>query len=266
MKGSVFFLCLLSILGASAQSQEKLTFSASLNPTMTYSINTSSSTKPINENTSQTYEQFADSIRSFETFKLSMGATVWMNYLLSSKWSLQVGLGYSEVGFTRQQKNIQLGDTLFPGVGSGILEELSNTTKNIDYSFRYQYLTVPVLFNYYAKRSRDFKWSYYFTSGLAINVLVKDQIKAKLDNFYVEGENMYKVDSTGYEGSPVTLNLFVGGKFEYKIDNGLSVFGQPMLTIFPLSVSKTEMKARPIGLQINCGISYNFSGGGSKDE
>lgn len=262
-------ISLLATIVASAQSREKITFSASLNPTITYCINTSSSDKPVNDNSSMTFKQFADSIKGFETYKLSMGGTFWVNYLMNAKWSMQAGLGYSEVGFTRKQENIQLGDPLFPGIGSGILEELSNTNKNINYSFKYQYLSVPVLFNYYAKRSRDFKWTYFFTAGAAVNVLIKDQIKAKLDNFYVEGKNVYKLDSTGYEGSRVTMNLFVGGKFEYKVENGLSVFAQPMLTVFPFSVSQTEMKSRPIGLQVNCGVVYSFTGkpaGGTKDE
>src|SRR6478609_2257642 len=116
MKGSVFLLCLLATLGAAAQSKQKITFSASLNPTITYSINTSSSSKLISEPPSQTYEQFADSIRSFETYKLSMGATVWMNYNLNAKWSIQAGLGYSEVGFTREQKDLHVTDPLFPGI------------------------------------------------------------------------------------------------------------------------------------------------------
>jgi hypothetical protein len=261
MKGAIFIVNVFIVFGALAQSKHKVTLSASLNPTITYCINTSSSSAIVPDQTSSiTYKEFADSIKSFETFKTSLGATVWMNYPLNVKWTLQAGLGYSEVGFTREQKDIHLGDVLFPGVGSGVLEENSNSTKNIAYKFRYQYLTVPVLFNYYGKRSRDFKWSYYFTTGAAMNILVNDQIKAKLDNFYVEGEKVYKIDSTGYEGNRITMNLFVGGKFEYKVKTGLSVFGQPMITIFPFSVSQTEMKSRPIGLQVNCGITYDFSG------
>ncbi len=249
-------------MGVTAQSREKFSIGASVNPTATYGINTSSSDAPIKSWTTLTYKQFADSVRSFERVKFSLGATVWGNYLLNAQWSVQAGLGYSEVGFVREQNNIHLGDSMFPGVGRGVLEELSNTTKNIEYRFRYQYLTVPVLFNYYVKRSRDFKWTYSFTGGIAMNVLIKHQIKAVLDNFYIDNLNEYKIDSTGYEGHRVTMNVFLGGKFEYKMKDGLSAFGQPMITIFPFSVSQTEMKCRPIGVQFNIGLSYDFTGGG----
>lgn len=253
-------LSLAVTTSAFAQSREKITYSASLNPIITYPINTTTSSDPVNDNTTMTFKEFNDSISAFESYKLSLGGTVWVNYLLNSKWSLQTGLGYSEVGFTRKQENIQLGDPLFPGIGSGQLEELSNTTKNIDYNFRYQYISVPVLFNYYGKRSKDFKWTYFFTAGAAVNVLVKHQIRAELENFVVEGEKVYKLDSSGYEGSRLTMNLYVGGKFEYKVKNGLNVFGQPLVMVFPFSVSNTEMKSRPIGLQLNLGITYNFAG------
>lgn len=247
------------------QSRTKLYFSASLNPVITMAYNTTSSDKLTGSTPVQTLKQYQDSVRSFETYKLSLGATVWLNYLINSKWSIQTGIGYSEVGFSRQQNNIQFNDKLFPGVGTkGKLIELSNSEKNINYRLRYQYITVPVLFNYYAKRSGNFKWTCYFTGGLGLNILVKHEMKAVLDQFVIEGEKEFHVDSTGYEGSPFSLNLFAGGRFDYKVDKTISVFAQPMLTVFPLSVSKTDIKSYPIGLQVNLGVSYILDKG--KDE
>lgn len=253
---TTFLYCSLSF----AQSRTKLTYGVSLNPTLTYSINSSTSTQPHSINKTQTVQQYVDSISDYETYKLSLGATVWANYMLSQKWMLQLGLGYSEVGFVREQENIKYRDNLFPGIGAnGRVEDKSNVVKNAYYSFRYQYLTVPVLFNYYAKRSGDFKWSYYVTGGVGLNVLLKHQIKAKLDNFYVEGENVFKLDSTGYEGAPFTVNLFLGGRIEYKIDKQLSAFAQPMFTVFPMSVSKSDVKAFPVGVQLNVGVAYSLN-------
>lgn len=243
---------------AFAQSRARLSYSASLNPSITFPINISSSSQPVSGNPYQTHEQYADSVRTFETYKLSLGATVWVNYLLGQKWSLQAGLGYNETGFTREQTNIKFRDKLFPGIGDGMLIENSNSTKSINYSFRYQYLTVPVLFNYYAKRSRDFKWTYYFTTGVGFNFLLKHEIKATMKNFVVDGESTIHLDSTGYEGRAFAMNIYVGGRIEYKVDKNLSVFGQPMITAYPLSVSKTPMQVYPIGLMVNCGVVYVF--------
>lgn len=247
------------------QSRNKLFFSASINPTITMAYNTTSSQKNTGAFPPQTLQQYQDSVRAFESYKISAGATVWVNYMLNQRWSVQTGIGYSEIGFSRQQKNIQFNDKLFPGIGSaGKVLDRSFSDRSVDYRMRYQYITVPVLFNYYAKRSGDFKWTYYLTAGVGLNILVKHEMKAVLDQFVVEGQEVFHLDSTGYEGSFFTANVFVGGKVEYKIDKNLFVFGQPMLTAFPLSVSKTDMKSYPFGLQVNVGVSYVFDA--KKDE
>ncbi len=251
----IIFVCATVAFG---QTRSKVSFGGSINPTITFPINSSSSNEQVSATSSQTYKEYADSVKTMDTYKLSVGATVWINYMLNQKWTLQTGIGYSEVGFIRQQKDIQLGDPLFPGVGSGQLQELSSTEKSIDYSYKYQYLTVPVLFNYYAKRSGDFKWVYYFTGGVGFNVLMKHQIKATLNDFVMDGETEFHIDSTGYEGSPFTVNLFLGGRIEYRISKELQVFAQPMITAFPVSVSKTAMKSYPIGLQVNLGLTYSL--------
>ncbi|AMS26082.1 hypothetical protein AEM51_02700 [Bacteroidetes bacterium UKL13-3] len=266
MRNIFFIVFLFWGLLLEAQSRDKLFFSASVNPTITMAFNSSSSSKLTGSYPPQTLTQYQDSIASSESYKLSVGATVWVNYMLNQRWTVQAGLGYSEVGFSRQQKSIQFNDKLFPGIGAnGKLIEFSNTEKNIDYRMRYQYITLPILFNYYGKRSGDFKWTYYFTAGIGLNMLVKHEMKAVLDQFVVEGQKVFHIDSTGYEGRTFATNLFIGGRTDYKIDKSLSVFVQPLLTVFPMSVSKTDMKSYPIGLQVNLGVSYVL-GKDKKDE
>jgi hypothetical protein len=260
----LFILLFISSVHTFAQSRNKISFSGSLNPSVFFPVNVSSSSDKVSGNPNQTYKEYADSVRTFETFKFSAGATVWVNYLLNQKWTLQAGVGFNETGFTRKQKDIKFNDILFPGVGGGKLIENSNTVKNIDYKFRYQYLTVPILFNYYGKRSRDFKWTYYFSTGVGLNVLLKHEVKAVLDQFVMDGESKFHLDSTGYEGRTFAVNLFVGGRFEYKIDKNMSVFGQPLLTVYPVSISKTPMNVYPIGITMNCGVVYVFDK--AKDE
>lgn len=257
---SIVFLSALVLFSVcvSAQSRSKISWSASINPSITLPLNFSSSQDKVSGNPFQTYQQYADSVRTFETFKLSLGGTVWMNYLINQKWTLQTGIGFNETGFTRQQKNIKVLDKVFPGVGTGMVLDKSNVERSIDYKFRYQYITVPVLFNYYGKRSGDFKWTYYFSTGVGFNYLLKHEIKAVLNDFVMDGENKFHLDSTGYEGRKFAVNLFVGARIEYKVDKTVTVFGQPLLTIYPVSISKTSMHVYPFGLTMNCGVIYSF--------
>ena len=259
MRLFIFILFIIFNYSVSAQTRTKLALGFSLNPTATYGFNSSTSSKLVANKPNQTVSEYVDSIGESERIKLSIGATVWVNYLLNQKWTVQAGLGYSEVGFTIQQNNIQYKDAIFPGVGtSNTILDKSNADRSIDYNYKYQYLTMPVLFNYYTTKAADFKWSYYLTGGVGVNVLLKHQMKAILDNFYIDNEKVFHIDSTGFEGRIVTLNLFLGGRIEYKLDKQITVFGQPMITAFPFSVSKTEQKSFPVGLQINCGVSYTI--------
>lgn len=259
MRLFIFTLFITFYYGVSAQTRTKLALGFSLNPTATYAFNSSTSSQLVSNKPNQTVSQYVDSIGESERIKLSIGATVWVNYLLNQKWTVQAGLGYSEVGFTIQQNNIQFKDAVFPGVGtSNKILDKSNADRSIDYNYKYQYLTMPVLFNYYTTKAADYKWSYHLTGGLGVNVLLKHQMKAILDNFYIDNEKVYHIDSTGFEGRSVTLNLFLGGRIEYKLDKQLTFFGQPLLIVFPFSVSKTEQHSYPIGLQLNCGVLYTI--------
>lgn len=257
------FLFSIFILQSQAQTKTKLSFGASVNPLINIAFNQSNSDQVVNPKTGQTYQSYIDSTKSLETFKLSLGATVWCNYLVAPKWVLQAGVGYSEVGFVRNQKNIQYKDPFYPGMGTGKLEELSNSEKNIQYRYRFQYLTIPVLFNYSLGRSADYKWNAYFTLGASLNILLNHEMKAQLQNFVIDDVKTFKFDSTGLDARSIVPALFLGSRFDYKVEKGLGVFFQPAVTFYPLSVTSGAIKSNPLGFQMNIGFTYVL---GSKDE
>lgn len=244
-----------------AQSRKKITYGASLNPVVTVAYNHSSSDRLLRSATGypQTHQTYIDSVAEFETYKLSLGATGWVTYLWNRNWSVQAGLGYNEVGFTRKQENIRFNDVTFPGIGNGRITDLTNIgSRSIEYRFRYQYLTVPIVINRYLKRSGDYRWDFYLSGGIGLNVLLQHQLHAVLKEFTVDGETAFKLDSTGFEGRRFTAQVFLGGRFDYQFSKEMSVFAQPMLTVFPLSVSGTDARSNPIGIQCNIGIIYDL--------
>lgn len=244
-----------------AQSRKKITFGASLNPALTIGYNHSSSDRLLRSSTGylQTHQAYIDSVAGFETYKLSLGATGWVTYLWNRNWSVQAGLGYSEVGFTRKQENIRFNDVTFPGIGNGRINDLTNIgSRSIEYRFRYQYVTVPIIINRYLKRSKDYKWDFYLSGGIGLNVLLRHQLHAVLKEFSVDGETAFKLDSTGFEGRRFAAQVLLGGRFDYQFSREMSVFAQPMLTAFPFSVSSTDARSNPIGIQCSIGIVYNF--------
>jgi len=254
-------LCVILLLinsFAFAQSRSKWTLGASINPTFCASINTTSSNSVVS-GTNQSYSTYNDSISGKETYRFNIICpTLWFNYSLNMKWDIQTGLGYLDVGFQRLQSDIKFGDYLYPGVGSGRLLEKTNASRNVAYDYRYQYLHIPVLFNYHIGRSGDYKFNFSLTGGMALDVLLKHKMTANLD-FTMDGQNKYNIDSTGYAGRILALNIILGGRIDYKIDKTLTLMVQPIIGFYPISVSSSPISVYPFYFSLNTGLLYDFA-------
>lgn len=260
MKFRFTFYCLLlfSVVG-SAQSFSKFSIGGSVHGLFTGAINTSNSSQIVAG--SQTYEQYADSVQSYESMRFSVGATLWAHAFINKRWAFQGGLGYIDMGFQRTQHHIQYLDPLFPGIGQGkVLEKSGGSGEKVaTYNYRYQYLQVPLFMQYEVYNSKDFFYKVSVCGGIGLNFLLNHQITAKLDNFVVEGESVFHLDSTGYEGKAVTFSAMLGAKGEYRMDKKTIVYIMPVLGICPVSVTKTPIQSYPYYFQLNVGVQYAFS-------
>ena len=245
-----------------AQSKTKLSIGASITPTITGSLNTSSS-DAIVSTTGQTYTKYNDSISTKETYRVSYGASVWVIYALTKNIDLQTGLTYLDVGFQRQLTNLKYLDRTYPGIGtgeySGIVIDKSNVKKSIDLNYRYQYLQIPVLANFNLKRTRDLKFDFSMNAGIGLNFLLNHELQAKMvDSYKIEGESEYNFDSTGYSARKFALNVMVGGTMKYKYEKNIYVFAQPILGFYPLSVAGGDISSYPYYFSLNLGVIYSF--------
>lgn len=243
---------------ASAQSRDKLTLGGGVMPLATWSFNTSSSNDPVKKGGTQTFKQYADSVSAHETYRYSFAIGVVGNYLLNQKWSVQFGLSYLDIGFQRQQKDIQFMDYTHPGIGKGRILDLTSAKRSIDYNYRYQYLQIPAMMNYTFKQSRDYRWLFQVSSGVGVNVLLKHQMTAVLNQFTEDGESEFDIDSTGYEGYRMAVNVFVGAKAEYRYEKKTTLFIQPLLGFYPVSVSASPVNVFPFFFGINLGAVYTL--------
>lgn len=266
MKFSLIF-CLISVLISSAYAQNQ-DFKKSVNyswgfnahATLTGAINTSSSNDLVRSGYPLTFKNYADSTRRHESNRITLGATVWGEYQVNKKIKLQLGMSYIDLGFRRTQNNIQFRDPLFPGIGEGYVTDNSQGfgTKIVEYDYRYQYLQIPMMFNYHLHQTRDFIYNFYWGAGIAPQILLDHRITANLYHFTVDGETRFNLDSTGYEGRRLGLSLLLTAKGEYKVDKKTRAFVQPVFGISPFSASRTRIQSYPYYLQINVGILYNL--------
>jgi hypothetical protein len=240
-----------------AQSQEKMQFGVGAH--LIYSSAINSSTDNVNvPGKPYSYSSYSDSINAYQDGRFTLGLSAQLHYALNKKWSIQTGLTYLDIGFDRKQSSINFKDSTYPGMGTGRIEELSGSTKSITYSYRFQYLQIPLLVNYIVSQTRDLKFTHRISAGFSVNILLNHDIKAKLDEFVVDGEDVFKFDSTGYSAKGFGFNLLFGYKLDLKGADKQIYYIQPVLGISPISVTTAPLKSNPIFLQLNMGMLFSL--------
>jgi hypothetical protein len=205
------------------------------------------------------WNEYLDSSNSNQVFKTNLHIHAWFNKSISKEMDLQVGLGYANIGFQRAQKSLRFKDYTYPGIATGMVEDFSNTEKQLDYYYQFQYLQIPMLLNMQVGRSKDFKYRYSFSTGLTLNTLIKHKLIAEtISGYYIDGNERFVLDSTGFNARRFSLQVQLGMKADFKIDKKTRGFVQPLLAFYPISISSGDRKINPLLLIINFGINYSF--------
>lgn len=205
------------------------------------------------------WNEYLDSSNSNQVFKTNLHIHAWFNKSISKEMDLQVGLGYANIGFQRAQKSLRFKDYTYPGIATGMVEDFSNTEKQLDYYYQFQYLQIPMLLNMQVGRSKDFKYRYSFSTGLTLNTLIKHKLIAEtISGYYIDGNERFVLDSTGFNARRFSLQVQLGMKADFKIDKKTRGFVQPLLAFYPISISSGDRKINPFLLIINFGINYSF--------
>lgn len=251
------WLCLV----ANAQISTKVSYGISVNPSLTGSYNYSNSDAMANAG--QTYKSYADSVTTKESWHVTYGASLWISYQFNKNIRFQGGIGYVNVGHQRKLSNLNIGDKTYPGIGTGTgngkIIDNTNLKRDMSLNYRYQYLQIPLLVNFETKRTRDFKYTFHVSTGLGLNVLLKHNIQAVLsDGYTIEGQKEFFIDSTGYSALPVTLNLFLGGRMDYRYTKQVTLFAQPLLSFYPVPAATGTLVAMPWAATLNLGLTYTF--------
>lgn len=263
-RNSIFMLLVLVYTSSNAQKNtiSKLNFYATIGTVFNGSMNSSTSNNIANG--SQTFSKYQDSIGGSETWRLTYSPQIGIIYQLSKNVDLQCGLGYMVLGHQRQLNNLQFQSNTFPGIGSGlgngIIIDKTNVERNIDLNYRYQYLQIPVLFNYHLNiRNLSQKVKISLSGGLGLNLLLKHDINAVLSSgFKIDEKSSFSLDSTGYKANVLNANVMLGTMVDYNYTKQIKLIFQPMIGYFPLSVTNGDIAARPWFVSLNLGMIYTL--------
>jgi hypothetical protein len=114
-------------------------------------------------------------------------------------------------------------------------------------------------------RSRDFKWVYQFSGGITPQILLKHRLVANTNpGFTIEGENQFKIDSSGFDARRFAINIQVGLTIEYRESKNKVYFIQPMLGINPIGVSAIPRLAYPVFASLAVGVLFANLPNGNK--
>ncbi len=239
------FCCAFSL---NAQSNSEYSFGLSIAPSASLSIVSGNS-----------WNDYLDSSNSNQILKTNFQIHAWVNKSLGKELDFQVGLGYANIGLKRAQKNLRFKDYTYPGIATGIVEDFSNTEKQLDYYYQFQYLQIPLMLNMQVGRSKDFKYRYSFSTGLTLNTLMKHKLVAEtISGYYIDGKEKFVLDSTGFNARRFSIQVQLGMKGDFKIDKKTRGFVQPLLVFYPISISSGDRKINPFLLMVNVGFNYSF--------
>lgn len=261
-KINTVILLLLAVKIASAQKikTSSIELYGSLGAVFNGSFNSSSSSEMANSH--QTFKQYQDSTSNEETWRLNFSPQIGIIYQINRDFDLQCGLSYIVLGHQRQLNNLKYKDYTYPGVGStsGQIVENTNVERNIKLNYRYQYLQVPLLFNYHVNaRSVGQKVKVSISGGVGFNILLKHDINAVLnDGFKIDDKSSFSIDSTGFKANAISANLMLGTRLDYDYKKQIKLFCQPMFGYFPISVSSNQLEARPWYFNLSFGVIYSL--------
>jgi hypothetical protein len=261
-KINTVILLLLAIKIASAQKikTSSIELYGSLGAVFNGSFNSSRSSEMANSH--QTFKQYQDSTSNKETWRLNLSPQIGIIYQINRDFDLQCGISYIVLGHQRQLNNLKYKDYTYPGVGStsGQIVENTNVERNIKLNYRYQYLQVPLLFNYHVNaRSVGQKVKVSISGGVGFNILLKHDINAVLnDGFKIDDKSSFSIDSTGFKANAISPNLMLGTRLDYDYKKQIKLICQPMFGYFPLSVSSNQLEARPWFFNLSFGVIYSL--------
>jgi hypothetical protein len=202
-------------------------------------------------------DQLMDSLKDADSPRQNWSGGVKLLVGFNKHTSMQFGINYKGMSFTRIRRDYQFHDTVHPAIGRVL--DLSQTVISKDAYFyhKYRYLSVPVIFQTaLQKNMTNTKMRFYFAGGLDFDFLIRDDIFVSMPGWSVKGEDRYVIPND-YQAVKANLALNLGGRFEYKLDEHSTFSVQPAFNYPLLLTAKDDyVQFRMYQFGVSVGVSY----------
>lgn len=204
--------------------------------------------------------EYKDSIQQADFPKLALGGGVGLSFYRDVYTRLEVGLRYSDQGFTRGKYDLGFGQMIHPEIGP--VKDLSQTgsPKDVHFVYRYQYLHIPVMYHFAPYSVKKFgSFDFYMSAGVSANILLNHTVKAKYQGWTAYGKEEQNITNHDYKPAPANINLHFGFRLHYNIDDRTELLLSPALGMGILNANDGNERPRLIDLSIPIGFTYRLS-------
>ena len=210
----------------------------------------------INNSGSPIADIVIDSRNGYEQFKIGFSAGVVASYNISGKTSFEIGLSYSDKGYSTRKTELTFGDAIDPRYGfTYTTSQPGNSPGTLAIKFYYNhiYLDVPlrVLFAFGKKKTR-----YIGGIGITSAILLKSTQNLVFD----DGDGSKSVSTNDQNESFNKFNLFpeVSIGVERQVSRKVSVRIQPVFKYGILKIIDTPVSANLWSGGVNVGCYYRL--------
>jgi hypothetical protein len=225
MKNSCLFILLISLSSAALAQTGKFRLGVEFSPRWSYRI----------FKTEGLENEVADVIRDGEIGYWGFGAHVFGQYRLSPKWSLQLGLGYSNIGYRSSKKGLIFATPEPNGPNSG------------QFAYNYYDITIPLSARFHLGKKPS---AFYVTCGMA--PVIKLKRATTLTLWYEGGSHSSRTTEDNFGAyRDVNLNGIAGFGYEMSLGKKMRIYFQPTFECNILGVTKStniDRKLYSIGL------------------
>ncbi len=204
---------------------------------------------------SATQQTIADSLKNISKPHVSLQFGFRANFDFKKNWGCQVGIGYARYNSRFERVGLKFHDSIHPALGR--IEDLSEAaTKTVVYRYNFDYIDIPINFTYKIDvRKGASLYTPYFLFGINNAILLNHKLRIDTKGFTMNGENIHKIDNSGWTAAKYNLLLNIGARFDIRIDKKTQVVLQPELKLPIMSATTSDPKMRYGAVGMWLGIS-----------
>lgn len=184
-----------------------------------------------------------------QEFKIGYTAGLNICYSVSKKWEVELGVQYSNKGYSYKNSEFTFGDMIDPRFGFVYTTNNTQAPTNVKFIYNHIYLDVPVraIFSFGEKRI------HFVTSvGVEMNILLKATQTSVWG--YENGDTKRETHDQPYNYKTYNISPTVSVGLDYKISNKINLKAEPTFRYGLLKIIEAPITAYLWngGLNITC--------------